>query len=161
VRGDNVFGAYWRLPAQSAAAFSADGYFRTGDQGRFDADGYLAIVGRSKDLIISGGLNVYPREIEHEIEELPGVAEAAVFGVPHADFGEAVVAAVVLAAGGMFDQDGAQAHLRRRLAGYKLPKRLLVVEDLPRNTLGKVQKNRLREDYRDLFVDAATHHDSL
>jgi malonyl-CoA/methylmalonyl-CoA synthetase len=153
VRGPNVFRGYWRLPEQSASAFSADGYFRTGDQGRFDADGYLHIVGRSKDMIISGGLNVYPKEIEAELDELPNVVESAVFGVPHADFGEAVMAAVI--ACGDFDEAAVLTHLRARLAGFKLPKRIVTVSDLPRNTMGKVQKSRLRDSYAGTFASDA------
>ena len=149
VRGPNVFRAYWRLPAQTTGAFSADGFFHTGDQGRFDGDGYLHIVGRSKDMIISGGLNVYPKEIETELDALPGVAESAVFGVPHPDFGEAVLAAVI--AHDDLDEAAVLTHLRARLAGYKLPKRIVSVTDLPRNTMGKVQKSRLRERYAMLF----------
>ncbi|MCC6709035.1 MAG: AMP-binding protein [Gammaproteobacteria bacterium] len=150
VRGPNVFRGYWRLPEQSASAFSADGFFRTGDQGRFDEDGYLFIVGRSKDMIISGGLNVYPKEIESELDELPNVVESAVFGVPHPDFGEAVMAAVIPR--GEFDEAAVLAHLRARLAGFKLPKRIVIVSDLPRNTMGKVQKSRLRDSYADAFI---------
>jgi malonyl-CoA/methylmalonyl-CoA synthetase len=151
VRGPNVFRAYWRLPAQTAGAFSADGYFRTGDQGRFDDDGYLHIVGRSKDMIISGGLNVYPKEIESELDELQGVSESAVFGVPHPDFGEAVVAAVIVE--GELDDAAVLKHLRTRLAGFKLPKRIVRVSELPRNTMGKVQKSRLRDSYATMFSD--------
>jgi malonyl-CoA/methylmalonyl-CoA synthetase len=150
VRGPNVFGGYWRLPEQTAAAFSADRFFHTGDQGRFDADGYLHIVGRSKDMIISGGLNVYPKEIETELDELTSVAESAVFGVPHPDFGEAVMAAVIPR--GDFDEAAVLQHLRGRLAGFKLPKRIVIVADLPRNTMGKVQKSRLRDSYAHLFA---------
>ncbi len=152
VRGPNVFRAYWRLPEQSTAAFSADGYFRTGDQGRFDGDGYLHIVGRSKDMIISGGLNVYPKEIESELDELPGVSESAVFGVPHPDFGEAVIAALIVE--GELDDAAVLNHLRGRLAGFKLPKCIVRVAELPRNTMGKVQKSRLRDSYATLFTDA-------
>lgn len=153
VRGPNVFGGYWRLPEQTAGAFSADGYFDTGDQGRFDANGYLYIVGRSKDMIISGGLNVYPKEIESELDELPGVVESAVFGVPHPDFGEAVMAAVIVR--GDFDEVAVLQHLRGRLAGFKLPKRIVTLTDLPRNTMGKVQKSRLRDSYADAFDSRA------
>ena len=149
VRGPNVFRSYWRLPEQTAQAFSADGYFHTGDQGRFDTQGYLHIVGRSKDMIISGGLNVYPKEIEFELDELPGVVESAVFGVPHADFGEAVIAAVIVR--GEFDEAAVMQHLRGRLAGFKLPKRIVSVAELPRNTMGKVQKSRLRDSSAQLF----------
>ena len=150
VRGPNVFRAYWRLPEQTASAFSADGYFRTGDQGRFDGDGYLHIVGRSKDMIISGGLNVYPKEIECELDELQGVSESAVFGVPHPDFGEAVIAAVII--DGDLDDAAVLKHLRTRLAGFKLPKCIVRVSELPRNTMGKVQKSRLRDSYATMFT---------
>ena len=152
VRGPNVFAAYWRLPAQTAEAFSSDGYFHTSDQGRFDAEGYLHIVGRSKDMIISGGLNVYPKEIESELDALAGVVESAVFGVPHGDFGEAVIAAVITDR--VLDERLVLEQLRRRLAGFKLPKRIFTVSELPRNTMGKVQKSRLREHYAQLFVAA-------
>ncbi|MGR8919049.1 MAG: AMP-binding protein [Gammaproteobacteria bacterium] len=151
VRGDNVFPEYWGLPQATAAAFDADGWFDTGDQGYFDADGYLHIVGRSKDMVITGGLNVYPKEVERAIEQLDGVGEAAVFGVPHADFGEAVVAAVT---GRVGDEARAIEALKAELAGFKVPKRLLELAELPRNTMGKVQKNLLRERYAGLF-DAA------
>jgi malonyl-CoA/methylmalonyl-CoA synthetase len=149
VRGPNVFRGYWQLPEQTASAFSADGFFHTGDQGVLGADGYLSIVGRSKDMIISGGLNIYPKEIESELDELPGVVESAVFGVPHADFGEAVVASAI--ADARFDEGAALARLRDRLAGFKLPKRIVSVTELPRNTMGKVQKSRLREAYATLL----------
>lgn len=149
VRGPHVFRGYWRGPEQTASAFSADGFFHTGDQGRFDDDGYLHIVGRSKDMIISGGLNVYPKEIETELDDLPGVEESAVFGVPHPDFGEAVIAAVV--AHGELDETAVLTQLRARLAGFKLPKHIVSVTELPRNTMGKVQKSHLRERYAMLF----------
>ncbi|MGE0486491.1 MAG: AMP-binding protein [Gammaproteobacteria bacterium] len=149
VRGPNVFPGYWRLPEATAKAFDADGWFDTGDQGYLDGDGYLFIVGRSKDMVISGGLNVYPKEVERELEELDAIGEAAVFGVPHADFGEAVVAAVI--AGDGFDEQAAIAELRQRLAAFKVPKRVIALAELPRNTMGKVQKNLLRERYAGLF----------
>jgi malonyl-CoA/methylmalonyl-CoA synthetase len=151
VRGTNVFPGYWQLPEATATAFTADGYFRTGDLGRLDGDGYLHIAGRSKDLVITGGLNVYPKEVEREIEQSPAVLEAAVFGVPHADFGEAVVAAVIPRDGNALDADALLAGLRSRLAAYKLPKRILVLDELPRNVMGKVQKNRLRAEFAGLF----------
>lgn len=152
VRGANVFPGYWNLPEATAAAFDAEGWFDTGDQGYFDDDGYLFIVGRSKDLVITGGLNVYPKEVEREIEKLDGVTEAAVFGVPHEDFGEAVVAAVIVAGdAGTFDETASIAAVKQQLAGFKVPKRLLVVDELPRNSMGKVQKNRLRETWAGLF----------
>ena len=161
VRGPNVFPGYWRMPERSREEFRPGGWFLTGDLGRIDERGYVSIVGRGKDLIITGGLNVYPKEVEEEIEALPGVAECAVIGVPHPDFGEAVVAVVVLRGSG--HPEGARASvrdahadvlltaLRGRLASFKLPKRVVFVDELPRNSMGKVQKNRLREEYGDLF----------
>jgi malonyl-CoA/methylmalonyl-CoA synthetase len=151
LRGPNVFPGYWRLPGQTAAAFTADGWFRTGDQGVLDASGYLAIAGRSKDLVISGGLNVYPREVEDLLDSLPGVAESAVIGAPHPDLGEAVVAVVVAAAGAAVDEAGIMAALRGRLAGFKLPKRVIVADGLPRNAMGKVEKATLRARHARLF----------
>jgi malonyl-CoA/methylmalonyl-CoA synthetase len=147
IRGANVFHGYWRMPEKTREEFTADGWFRTGDVGVFDADGYLSIVGRAKDLIISGGYNVYPKEIELELDVLPGVVESAVVGVPHPDFGEAVVAVVVLAKGATLDEAATIAGLRTRLANYKVPKRVHVVDDLPRNAMGKVQKAELRKRY--------------
>jgi malonyl-CoA/methylmalonyl-CoA synthetase len=150
VRGPNVFSGYWRRPDKNAEEFTADRFFRTGDMGEFSADGYLSIVGRAKDLIISGGYNVYPKEIELCLDDLPGVAESAVFGVPHPDFGEAVTAAVVLKPGtaGIAESD-VIARLRTQLANYKIPKRVHFVPELPRNTMGKVQKNVLRSRWSD------------
>ena len=149
VRGPNVFKGYWRMPEKTAEEFTADGYFRTGDVGRFDADGYLWIVGRSKDLIISGGYNVYPKEVEAVIDDLDGVFESAVIGVPHADFGEAVVAVVVreAGAGGAISEAAVIASLKEKIANFKVPKRVHFVEELPRNTMGKVQKNVLRSSF--------------
>lgn len=151
VRGDNVFGGYWGAADAGREAFTADGWFRTGDQGSLDERGYLFIVGRSKDMVISGGLNVYPKEVELAVDALPDVEESAVFGVPHADLGEAVVAAVVLRPGARADEAGMRAALRDALAGYKLPKRIVPVDALPRNVMGKVQKNVLREAHAGLF----------
>ncbi|MCW5624389.1 MAG: malonyl-CoA synthase [Burkholderiales bacterium] len=148
IRGPNVFKGYWLMPEKTAQEFTADGWFRTGDVGCFDADGYLSIVGRAKDLIITGGYNVYPKEIELEIDGLPGVVESAVIGVPHPDFGEAVTAVIARKAGTALDEAGILAHLKTRLANYKVPKRLIVVDELPRNTMGKVQKAELRKRYR-------------
>jgi len=145
IRGDNVFKGYWNMPQKTRDEFTEDGWFRTGDVGVFDADGYLSIVGRAKDLIITGGYNVYPKEIELVLDTLPGVGESAVFGVPHADFGEAVTAAVVARAGTTLSESELIAALRRELANYKVPKRVIVVDELPRNAMGKVQKNVLRE----------------
>ena len=151
VKGANVFKGYWRQPQKTAEDFTTDGYFRTGDLARLDSDGYVSIVGRAKDLIITGGLNVYPKEIEACIEKLDGVVESAVIGAPHPDFGEAVVAVVVLAPG---REDVTEASLiaalKDKIAGYKVPKRVFFVPELPRNTMGKVQKNLLRERYTDL-----------
>jgi malonyl-CoA/methylmalonyl-CoA synthetase len=137
------------MPEKTAEEFTADGYFRTGDVGRFDADGYLWIVGRSKDLIISGGYNVYPKEVEAVIDDLDGVLESAVIGVPHPDFGEAVVAVVVRAAGAgdELGEAGIIAGLKQKIANFKVPKRVHFVDELPRNTMGKVQKNVLRSRY--------------
>ncbi len=147
VKGRNVFSGYWRMPEKTREEFTADGWFRTGDIGTFDADGYLSIVGRAKDLIITGGYNVYPKEIEQVIDELPDVVESAVIGVPHADFGEAVTAVVVATAGAEIDEAAAIKILKTKLAAYKVPKRIHVVEALPRNAMGKVQKNALRERF--------------
>jgi malonyl-CoA/methylmalonyl-CoA synthetase len=153
VRGPNVFKGYWRMPEKTAEEFSADGWFRTGDVGRIDADGYVAIVGRSKDLIISGGFNVYPAEVESVLNDLPGIAESAVIGVPHPDFGEAVVAVVVAKPEGAPDAAALIAVLKARLANFKVPKRIFIVTELPRNAMGKVQKNLLRDRYHDLFAE--------
>ncbi|OYT89560.1 MAG: malonyl-CoA synthase [Burkholderiales bacterium PBB6] len=154
VRGPNVFGGYWRMPEKTREEFTADGWFKTGDVGRVDADGYVTIVGRSKDLIISGGYNVYPAEIESVLNDLDGVAESAVIGVPHADFGEAVVAVLVARSGAELDSARLISHLKGKIANFKVPKRVFVVTDLPRNTMGKVQKNLLREQHKALFNPA-------
>lgn len=148
VRGDNVFKGYWRMPDKTAEDFTRDGYFRTGDLARTDSHGYVAIVGRSKDMVITGGLNVYPKEIERLIDELDGVVESAVIGLPHPDFGEAVTAIVVPhdeTAGP--DATAITAALKGSLASYKIPKRVFFIDQLPRNAMGKVQKNVLREQY--------------
>lgn len=147
VRGPNICSGYWRMPEKTAEEFTADGYFRTGDVGHLDKDGYLFISGRARDLIISGGLNVYPKEIEDVIDALPGVAESAVIGLPHADFGEAVTAVVVAKPSAQLDEGAIIAAVRERLAGFKVPKQVFVVDDLPRNTMGKVQKAVLRKQY--------------
>jgi malonyl-CoA/methylmalonyl-CoA synthetase len=152
VRGPNVFKGYWQMPEKTKEEFTADGWFRTGDVGRIDAQGYVTIVGRSKDLIISGGFNVYPAEVESVLNDMPGVAESAVIGVPHADFGEAVVAVVVARAGSTPDAAALIASLKSRIANFKVPKRVFVVGELPRNTMGKVQKNLLREQHKTLFA---------
>jgi malonyl-CoA/methylmalonyl-CoA synthetase len=147
VKGENVFKGYWKMPEKTREEFTADGWFRTGDLGAFDAEGYLSIVGRAKDLIISGGYNVYPKEVELALDQLPGVQESAVIGVPDADFGEAVTAVIVPARGAAPSEAEILAALRSQLANYKLPKRVHVVAELPRNAMGKVQKNLLREKY--------------
>ncbi len=152
VRGPNVFKGYWRMPEKTAEEFTADGFFKTGDVGRLDADGYVTIVGRSKDLIISGGFNVYPAEIEGYINEMPGVAESAVVGVPHPDFGEVGVAVVIARPGARLDPDQVIGQLKVGLANFKIPKHCVVVDELPRNTMGKVQKNLLREQYKGMFT---------
>jgi malonyl-CoA/methylmalonyl-CoA synthetase len=151
VRGPNVFAGYWGMPEKTKEEFVEGGWFRTGDVGRIDADGYVVIVGRSKDLIISGGYNVYPAEIEAVLNEMPGVAESAVIGVAHADFGEAVVGVVVAKAGAALDGPALIATLKAKIANFKVPKALFVVEELPRNAMGKVQKNLLRERHATLF----------
>jgi malonyl-CoA/methylmalonyl-CoA synthetase len=147
VRGANVFQGYWRMPEKTAEEFTEDGYFITGDVGKFDRDGYLWIVGRSKDLIISGGYNVYPKEIEAVLDEMEGVAESAVVGVPHADYGEAVLAIVVAKPGADLSADAMIAALKQKIANFKVPKHIVFVDELPRNTMGKVQKNILRKQY--------------
>jgi malonyl-CoA/methylmalonyl-CoA synthetase len=148
VKGDNVLSGYWRMPEKNKEEFTADGFFRTGDVGAFSADGYLSIVGRSKDLIITGGYNVYPKEVELAIDELASVAESAVIGVPHPDFGEAVTAVVVPRPGAPAPTEAEViAWLKGRLANFKVPKRVHVVSELPRNTMGKVQKNVLRDRF--------------
>jgi malonyl-CoA/methylmalonyl-CoA synthetase len=151
VRGPNVFAGYWGMPEKTKEEFVEGGWFKTGDVGRIDADGYVVIVGRSKDLIISGGYNVYPAEIEAVLNEMPGVAESAVIGVAHADFGEAVVGVVVAKAGAALDGPALIATLKAKIANFKVPKALFVVEELPRNAMGKVQKNLLRERHATLF----------
>ena len=154
VRGPNVFKGYWRMPEKTALEFRADGFFITGDLGRIGPDGYVAIVGRGKDLIISGGLNVYPKEIESVIDDLDGVVESAVIGVPHPDLGEAVAAVVVQTPGAAADEAGVIAAVRERLAGFKVPKRVWFADSLPRNAMGKVQKNALRARHEDAFAPA-------
>ncbi|MBL8588673.1 MAG: malonyl-CoA synthase [Methylobacteriaceae bacterium] len=152
VRGPNVFSGYWRMPEKTASEFRPDGFFITGDLGRIDERGYVHIVGRAKDLIISGGFNVYPKEVESEIDALPGVVESAVFGVAHPDFGEGVTAVVVTVKGAALEEKQVIAALENRLAKFKLPKRVFIVDDLPRNAMGKVQKNLLRETHKHLYA---------
>ncbi|WP_075220584.1 malonate--CoA ligase [Acuticoccus yangtzensis] len=151
VRGPNVFQGYWRMPEKTAEELAADGWFTTGDLGKVDEDGYVHIVGRGKDLIISGGFNVYPKEIESVIDELPGVDESAVIGVPHPDFGEGVVAVIVPRAGASLDAASIESALTDKLARFKQPKLIDFVDALPRNTMGKVQKNVLREKHAAAF----------
>ena len=154
VRGPNVFNGYWQMPDKTAAELRDTGFFITGDLGQFSADGYLSIVGRSKDLIITGGYNVYPKEIEDVLNDIDGVEEAAVFGTPDADFGEAIIAALVLSPGMTMDTDAIAAVVRDKLARFKHPRAYQVLEALPRNTMGKVQKNVLRDSYKaDALMD--------
>ncbi len=151
VRGPNVFQGYWRMPEKTAAEFRSDGFFVTGDLGFVDTDGYLHIVGRDKDLVISGGYNVYPKEVETAIDELPEIAESAVIGVPHPDFGEYVTAVVVLQPGAALEKDRLFHALSEKLARYKQPRAAIVVDSLPRNAMGKVQKAELRTRFADLY----------
>jgi malonyl-CoA/methylmalonyl-CoA synthetase len=151
VKGPNVFKGYWQNPEKTMAEFRADGFFITGDLGKIDARGYVHIVGRGKDLVITGGYNVYPIEIENEIDALPGVNESAVIGLPHKDFGEGVTAVVVPQKGAMITEAGVMKALEGRLAKFKLPKRVIILPELPRNTMGKVQKAALRETYKGLY----------
>jgi malonyl-CoA/methylmalonyl-CoA synthetase len=151
IRGPNVFAGYWRDPHKTKSELRADGWFRSGDLGRFNPDGYLQIVGRAKDLVITGGYNVYPKELEDEIDALPGVLESAVIGLAHQDLGEGVTAVVVARPGASLTEADVLAGLKLRLARYKVPKRVLVVADLPRNAMGKVQKNLLRRQYATLY----------
>ncbi len=151
VRGPNVFVGYWRNPEKTKAEFRPDGFFITGDMGRIDQDGYVWIVGRSKDLIISGGFNVYPAEVEAVLDALPGVAECAVIGVPHPDLGEGVTAIVIPRPGAALDEEAMRKELAKNLARYKIPRRLIQAETLPRNVMGKIQKNALRETFSGLY----------
>ena len=154
VAGPNVFGGYWQMPEKTKEEFTGDGFFKTGDVGKQDTRGYVTIVGRSKDLIISGGYNVYPAEIESVLNEMPGVQESAIVGVPHPDFGEVGVAVVTPKPGAQLDGDALVAALKSQLANFKIPKRCFIEAELPRNTMGKVQKNLLRERYQGLFKAA-------
>jgi malonyl-CoA/methylmalonyl-CoA synthetase len=147
VKGPNVFQGYWQMPEKTAEEFTDDAYFKTGDVGCFDKDLYLTIVGRSKDLIITGGYNVYPKEIEAIIDELPGILESAVIGVPHPDFGEAVIAVVVPRAGAAVSEQAITQALKNAIANFKVPKQVHVMTELPRNAMGKVQKNLLRQQF--------------
>ncbi|MEY3486885.1 MAG: hypothetical protein RL075_890 [Pseudomonadota bacterium] len=152
VKGPNVFKGYWRMPEKTKEEFTADGWFKTGDVGKIDGRGYITIVGRSKDLIISGGYNVYPAEIEGYINDMPGVAESALVGVPHPDFGEVGVAVVIAKPGAPVSGEAVLASLKAQLANFKIPKKCFVLPELPRNTMGKVQKNLLRDQYKGLFA---------
>ena len=151
VTGPNVFAGYWGDAEKTRSEFTPDGWFKTGDLGRIDAAGYVHIVGRAKDLVISGGYNVYPKEVESELDALPGVLESAVFGIPHPDFGEGVTAAVVGKPGTALSETEMIDAIQARLARYKIPKRILIVDELPRNAMGKVQKNALRASYASLY----------
>ena len=151
VKGPNVFQGYWRMPEKTKSEFRDDGFFITGDLGKIDSKGYVHILGRGKDLVISGGFNVYPKEIESEIDAMPGVVESAVIGVPHADFGEGVTAVVVSDKKTAIDEASVIKALDGQIAKFKMPKRVIFVDDLPRNTMGKVQKNVLRETYKDIY----------
>ena len=152
VKGPNVFKGYWRMPEKTKAEFRDDGFFITGDLGKIDANGYVHILGRGKDLVISGGFNVYPKAIESEIDAMPGVIESAVIGVPHADFGEGVTAVLVCDKGAKVDETSVLKALDGRLAKFKMPKRVFVVDELPRNAMGKVQKNILRDTYAKIYA---------
>jgi malonyl-CoA/methylmalonyl-CoA synthetase len=152
VRGPNVFKGYWQMPEKTAAELRADGFFITGDLGRIDEDGYVHIVGRNKDLIISGGYNIYPKEIELVLDDQPGVLESAVIGVPHPDFGETVLGVLVPEKGGKPDLEEIQASVKTSLARFKHPRKLILLDELPRNTMGKVQKNILRDKYQTMFT---------
>ncbi len=147
VKGNNVFTGYWQMPEKTAEEFDAEGFFKTGDLASEDEDGYISIVGRSKDLVISGGLNVYPKEIESLIDDMPGVQESAVIGLPHPDFGEAVTAVIVLEQGSQITESDVVSYLRDRIANFKVTKHVFFVDELPRNTMGKVQKNVLRDTF--------------
>ncbi len=153
VKGPNVFSGYWQMPEKTKEEFRDDGFFITGDVGVIDADGYVQIVGRSKDLIISGGYNIYPKELELLLDEEEGVLESAVIGVPHPDFGEAVVAVLVPKPGAKLDEAGIMESIQSKIARFKQPKRIVVLDELPRNTMGKVQKNVLRDAYKALLVE--------
>ena len=151
VRGPNVFKGYWQMPEKTREELQDDGWFITGDLARIDADGYVTIVGRGKDLIISGGYNIYPKEIEVFLDAQPGVKESAVVGVPHPDFGESVVAVLVPEAGATLDLAAIETAARAELAGFKRPRQVEIMADLPRNTMGKVQKNDLRARFASVF----------
>ncbi len=151
VRGPNVFKGYWQMPEKTAEEFRDDGFFITGDLARLDGDGYITIVGREKDLIISGGYNVYPKEVETEIDALPGIVESAVIGAPHPDFGEVVIAVAVREEGSAITAQDVQTQLQTTLAKFKCPKEVFFRDELPRNSMGKVEKKALRQDYAGTF----------
>jgi len=151
MRGPNVFKGYWQMPEKTASEFTDDGFFISGDMATMDGEGRVRIVGREKDLVISGGLNIYPKEIEDAIDMLEGVNETAVIGVPHADLGEGLVAVICPLPGAVIDPDSVTRELKSRLAGFKVPRQIFSVEQLPRNAMGKVQKNLLRERYAQAF----------
>jgi malonyl-CoA/methylmalonyl-CoA synthetase len=153
VQGENVFNGYWRMPDKTKEDFTEDGYFNTGDQATMDEDGYVSIVGRSKDMIISGGLNVYPKEVEDVLNKMDGVSESAVVGVPHSDLGEAVIAIVVLNSDNSLTAEQIIQYAKEKLANFKVPKHVRFIDSLPRNTMSKVQKKTLREEMRSLFKD--------
>ena len=157
VRGPNVFLGYLGMPDKTAESFTADGWFRTGDVGRIDAQGYVHLVGRAKDLIITGGFNVYPAEVESQLDKLPGVAESAVVGVPHPDYGEGVIAIVVPHAGAVLNEHHLIDTIKAQLAGFKCPKRIFSLPELPRNAMGKVQKNVLRQQFAETFHAPEAH----
>jgi len=153
IKGPNVFAGYWRDEQKTRSEFTADGWFKTGDVGRIDRNGYVHIVGRAKDLVISGGYNVYPKEVESELDAVEGVLESAVFGVPHPDFGEGVTAVVVAKPGAVLTEQSIVESMKARLARYKVPKRILLVDELPRNTMGKVQKDILRNTFARIYSE--------
>jgi len=152
IRGPNVFKGYWKMPEKTASEFRDDGFFISGDLGKMDEDGYISIVGRDKDLIISGGFNVYPAEVENAIDAMAGIAEVAVIGVPHADFGEGVTAIVVAKQNCKPSADNIREHLSKELARYKVPKEVFFIDELPRNKMGKIQKKELRDKYQTTYT---------
>jgi malonyl-CoA/methylmalonyl-CoA synthetase len=153
VRGPNVFKGYWKMPEKTKAELRENGFFITGDLGKIDKEGYVHILGRDKDLIISGGFNIYPKELEEIIDDQVGVLESAVIGVPHPDFGETPIAVIVKEAEMAPNIEVIDRNLRKSLARYKHPRKIIIVDKLPRNTMGKVQKNILRSDYGELFAN--------
>jgi malonyl-CoA/methylmalonyl-CoA synthetase len=152
VKGANVFSGYWNNPDKTAESFTEEGFFITGDIASIDPDGYISIVGRSKDLIISGGLNIYPKELELLLDKFEPVSESAVIGLPHPDFGEAVCAVIVLKPNALPDADEIQNYMRQQVANFKVPKAVFFTDQLPRNSMSKVQKNLLRDQHQDTFI---------